>query len=313
MSGAPGHLDVAVVGKANLDYLVLGPRLPKPGMSAGGDVFHEGPGGKGANQAVAAARLGAAVALIARIGKDRRGHTVLATLRAEGVDERWVVRDPEAPTGVALCQVGNGGEKQILSAAGANARLSAADVAAAAEAIGRARVLLVQTGAPLEAIVEAVRLARAAGALPLLDCGPARPLPPELIARLHLVRANALEAQAITGIEVIDRASARAAAETLLAAGARQAVVQAGEYGDLALGPGIELWIPRFEVARVDATGAGDAFCAALAVCFARGETLAQAAPFASAAAALATTRLGAQPGLPHREEVLALLAAQAR
>jgi ribokinase len=313
MSGAPGHLDVAVVGKANLDYLVLGPRLPKPGMSVGGDVFHEGPGGKGANQAVAAARLGAAVALIARIGKDRRGHTVLATLRAEGVDERWVVCDPEAPTGVALCQVGSGGEKQILSAAGANARLSAADVAAAAEAIQRARVVLVQTGAPLEAIVEAVGLARAAGALPLLDCGPARPLPRELIARLHLVRANALEAHAITGIEVVDRASARAAAEALLAAGARHAVVQAGEHGDLALGPGTELWLPRFEVARVDATGAGDAFCAALAVCLARGETLSQAALFGSAAAALATTRLGAQPGLPRRGEVLALLAAQAR
>src|SRR6202022_3234015 len=139
MSGAPGHLDVAVVGKANLDYLVLGPRLPKPGMSAGGDVFHEGPGGKGANQAVAAARLGAAVALIARIGKDRRGHTVLATLRAEGVDERWVVRDPEAPTGVALCQVGNGGEKQILSAAGANARLSAAGADRAATPGARER------------------------------------------------------------------------------------------------------------------------------------------------------------------------------
>jgi ribokinase len=313
MSGASGNLDVAVVGKANLDYLVLGPKLPKPGMSVGGDVFHEGPGGKGANQAVAAARLGAAVALIARLGKDARGQAILATLRAEGVDERWVVRDPEAPTGVALCQVGSGGEKQILSAAGANARLCAADVAAAAEAIQRARVVLVQTGAPLEAIVEAVGLACAAGALPLLDCGPARVLPPELIARLHLVRANALEAQAITGIEVVDRASARTAAQALLAAGARQAVVQAGEHGDLALAPGIELWLPRFEVARVDATGAGDAFCAALAVCLARGETLSRAASFASAAAALATTRLGAQPGLPHREEVLALLAAQAR
>src|SRR5258708_10403466 len=192
MSGVVGHLDVAVVGKANLDCLVLGPRLPKPGMSVGRDVFHEGTGGKGDNQAVAAARLGAAVALIARVGTDRRGHTVLATLRAEGVDERWVVRDAEAPTGVALCQVGNGGEKQILSAAGANARLSAADVAAAAEAIGRASVLLVQTGAPLEAIVEAVGLAPAAGPLPLLHCGPPQPLPPALIARLHPLPANAL-------------------------------------------------------------------------------------------------------------------------
>src|SRR5258708_21463826 len=193
MSGVLGHLDVAVVGKASLDYLVLGPRLPKPGMSVGGDVFHEGPGGKGANQAVAAARLGAAVALIARVGTDRRGHTVLATLRAEGVDERWVVRDAEAPTGVALCQVGNGGEKQILSAAGANARLSAADVAAAAEAIGRASVLLVQTGAPLQAIVETGRLARAAGPPPLPDPGPPQPLPPRLIPPPHLVRGHPLQ------------------------------------------------------------------------------------------------------------------------
>lgn len=309
MSGEAGQLDVAVVGKANLDYLAQGPRLPLPGMSVSGHTLHEGPGGKGANQAVAAARLGARVALVARIGSDRRGYTVLEALRAEGVDARWIVRDPQAPTGVALCHVADGGEKQILSAAGANARLCAADVAAAAQAIASARVLLVQTGAPLEAIAEAVRLARAGGALPVLDCGPAQALPGELLAQLHLVRANALEAQALTGIPVVDRASARAAARALLDAGTRHAVVQAGEHGDLALGADGEQWLPRFEVARVDATGAGDAFSAALAVCLAQGQPLARAAAFASAAAALATTRLGAQPGLPRRAEVEALLA----
>ncbi|HXN56422.1 MAG TPA: ribokinase [Myxococcales bacterium] len=310
MSGAHA-IDVAVVGKANVDYLVRGPRLPRPGMSVNGDVFHEAPGGKGANQAVAAARLGARAALLARVGPDSRGDAVIASLRAEGVDARHVLRDPLAPTGVALCQVGADGEKQILSAAGANARLCAEDCLRAADLITSARVLLVQTGVPLAAVSEAIRLARGAGARVVLDCGPAQDLPDALLAQVFLVRANAMEARAITGIEVNDRESGRAAARALLGRGAAHALVQAGEHGDVLLGDGGEVWLPRFKVARVDATGAGDAFSAAMAVYIAEGRAPREAAPFASAAAALATTALGAQAGLPRRTAVLALLSAQ--
>ena len=300
--------DVVVVGKANLDYLVRGPRLPAPGQSLGGDEFQEAAGGKGANQAVGAARLGARVALVARIGKDPRGDAVLAKLHDEGVETRFITRDPEAPTGVALCQVGGSGEKQILSAAGANARLTASCVRQAASAFTSAKVLLCQLGAPLEAVWEAIRLAKSARALVMLDPGPPAPVSDDLIAQLDLIRPNASEARMLTGIAVGDRASAREAALDLLRRGAKAAAVQAGEQGDVLLSRDREVWLPRLEVKRVDATGAGDAFASALAVWLAEGKPLEEAGLFASAAAALSTTRLGAQASLPHRAAVLQLL-----
>jgi ribokinase len=304
----PTVYDVVVVGKANMDYLTRGPRLPVPGQSVNGDAFQEAPGGKGANQAVGAARLGARVALVARIGQDARGDAILSALRVEGIDLRHVSRDPVEHSGVALCQVGASGEKQILSAAGANARLTAACVRDAAAALSSAKVVLCQLGVPLEAVAEAVRIGRAAGARIVLDPGPPAPLPDELIAQLDLIRPNTSEAQILTGVCVRDRLSAREAALELLRRGARAAAVQAGEHGDVIVSEGREFWLPRFEVKRVDATGAGDAFASALAVCLAEGKTLEEAGPFASAAAALATTVLGAQASLPTRAAVLRLL-----
>ena len=301
--------DVVVVGKANIDYLVRGPHLPGPGQSVNGDAFQEAVGGKGANQAVAAARLGARVALVARVGRDSRGDVVLATLHDENVDTRFVTRDPDEPTGVALCQVGASGEKQILSANGANASLTAAWVREAAPALTSARVVLCQLGVPLEAVEEAVRIARSVRVLVMLDPGPPAPLPNGLLAQLDVIRPNASEAQILTGIRVRDRNGAREAARDLLRRGVKTAVVQAGDDGDMALSRDRELWLPRFEVKRVDATGAGDAFASALAVCLAQGKPLEEAGPFASAAAALATTHLGAQASLPMREAVLQLLA----
>src|SRR5436853_2452092 len=142
--------DVVVVGKANVDYLVRGPRLPRPGQSVNGDAFQEAPGGKGANQAVAAARLGARVALVARVGNDSRGDSVIEALLTEGVAVDHVIRDETAPTGVALCQVGGDGEKQILSAEGANGRLTAEDVRGARHLLESTAVLLVSLGVPAE-------------------------------------------------------------------------------------------------------------------------------------------------------------------
>jgi ribokinase len=304
--------DVVVVGKANIDYLARGPRLPVPGQSVNGDAFQEAAGGKGANQAVGAARLGARVALVARVGQDARGDAILRVLGAEGIDLRHVSRDPAEHSGVALCQVGASGEKQILSAAGANRRLTAACVREAAQALSTAKVVLCQLGVPLEAVEQAVRIGRAGGAKIMLDPGPPAPLPDELIAQLDLIRPNTSEAESLTGICVRDRASARSAAYHLLRRGARAAAVQAGEQGDVLIAHGLELWLPRFEVKRVDATGAGDAFASAFAVCLAEGKSLEEAGPFASAAAALATTVLGAQASLPTREAVLRLLSENA-
>ena len=283
--------DVVVVGKANVDYLVRGPRLPHPGQSVTGDLFQEAPGGKGANQAVGVARLGATSALVARIGNDVRGDSIVEALITEGVVVDYVVRDPSAFTGVALCQVGGDGEKQILSAAGANARLSVDDVRAASDAIRSARVVLLQLGVPLPAVEEAIRLGRAAGARIVLDPGPPAPLRDDLLAQIDVIRPNCSEARALTDVEVLDRQSAHTAAAALLRRGVGAVAVQAGDQGDLLLWREGELWLPRFDVERLDATGAGDAF--------------------ASAAAALATTVLGAQASLPRRSAVLALLDAR--
>ena len=301
-------LDIVVVGKANMDYLVRGPRLPTPGQSVNGDAFQEAPGGKGANQSVGAARLGARVALVARIGKDSRGAAVREAMRFEGIDVSHLITDPDAPTGVALCQVGGSGEKQILSAAGANARLSVADVRAATPLFESTRVVLLQLGVPLETVAETVRIGRACGTIVVLDPGPPAPLPDAVISQLDLIRPNTSEAEILTGIRVCDRGSARAAARDLLRRGAKAAAVQAGEHGDLLAWPGGEMWLPRFVVKRVDATGAGDAFASAFAVALSEGRSLQEAGPFASAAAALATTVLGAQASLPRRGAVLELM-----
>ena len=199
---------------------------PPPFDVTEGDEYQEAPGGKGANQAVAVARLGAKVALVARVGPDERGTAIISKLKSEGVDTREVSRDPTAPTGVALVMVDAGGEKQILTAPGANRRLAVRDVAHAGELIANARVVLLQLEVPLEAVEAAIRLARAAGARVVLDPAPARQLAEEVLQDVHVIRPNAAEAEVLTGIKVTDRASARKAAENLLRRGAGAA--QAG-------------------------------------------------------------------------------------
>jgi ribokinase len=304
--------DVVVVGGANWDYLIRGPALPTPGGTVRGDEFQEAPGGKGANQAVAAARLGARVALVARVGTDQQGARILERLRAEGIDVTHVVRDDDASTGIALIQVGGNGEKQILATSGANEKLSIADVEASRDVIAGAGVLLVQLEPPVRVVDAAARIAHAAGARVVLDPAPPAPLPADMLRFVSLVRPNSEEATAMTGIHVHDRDSARAAARELVRRGAQGAVVQAGSGGDLMLWREAqgerERWLPHFGVHSVDATGAGDAFAAALAVMIAEGRPLDEAGHFASATAALKTTKLGAQAGLPARKDVDAFL-----
>jgi ribokinase len=311
MSEADKTWDVVVVGGANTDYMVRGPRLPRPGETVQGDEFLEAPGGKGANQAVAAARLGARVAFIARVGADARGQAAIAQLQREGVDVRGVARDAHAFTGVALVMVDQRGEKQIFAAGGANVHFTPQDVRAAADTLRRARVVLTQLEVRLDAVTIAVQLAREAGVRVVLDPAPPQPLADELLRQVDLLKPDAREAEALTQIPVRDRASARAAANRLLERGVGAVAVQAGEEGDLIVWRGGERFLPRFPVKSVDATGAGDAFAAALAVALAEGRSLEEAGPFASAAAALTTTKLGAQAALPDRAAVMALLASR--
>jgi ribokinase len=300
--------DVVVFGGANTDFLVQGERLPVPGETVECASFHEGAGGKALNQAVAAARLGGRVALLARIGRDARGDILLATMERELVAGRFVVRDPDLQTGVALIMVGAGGEKQIAWAPGANHALRISDVEAARDALARTRMLLAPLEAPLDVIQAAMRLAHATGARTIVDAGPAVPLPDDMLRLVHVLRANAGEAEALTGIPVRDRASARRAAQALLAKGITAAAIQAGDEGNLLVWQEDEVFLQRIPLDSVDATGAGDAFAAALAITLGEGWTYAEAGRFANAAAALATTVVGAQPGLPTRMEVEALL-----
>jgi ribokinase len=305
---------VVVLGGANTDFLVRAPRLPQPGETVTGVEFdHAAAGGKGANQAVAAARLGARVAFLGRVGADERGRVLLGRLDEEGVDVRHVAKDRRAATGVALISVDAAGEKQITVAPGANVRCSVWDVAGAAAVIAGAGVLVLQFEIPMKANLAAARIAQRTGVPILLDPAPAAVVPRELLRLVTILRANEYEAEALTGVPVKDRRSARVAAGQLTKLGIRTAIIAAGK-GNLVVwtsGEGFdagELWLPRLPVKAIDATGAGDAFAAALAVAVAEGQPIATAAVFANAAAALATTKLGAQEALPKRAAVLALL-----
>jgi ribokinase len=299
-------MDLIVVGSANYDYLVKGNELPSPGQSLQGDQFVESPGGKGANQAVAAARLDARVAFAGRIGRDPRGDKVLDRLKSEGVDTQYLVREAAAPTGVALIQVAQSGQKQILAVKGANDDLSVGDLPV--RAITEAGALLVQLEVPLPVVESAIRIAYRAGVKVILDPAPAAPLSADTFRQVYLIKPNSKEAEGLTGVAVHDRESARRAAEILLNRGVEAVMVQAGEEGNLLVWKDGESWNPVLPVKTVDATGAGDAMAAALAVCLIEGRSMEETGQFANAAAALATTALGAQSALPHRKEVESLL-----
>ncbi|MCX7818407.1 MAG: ribokinase [Kiritimatiellae bacterium] len=301
---------LVVVGSANMDLIASVPRLPGPGETVAGAAFAQAPGGKGANQAVAAARLGAEVRFVGCVGADAFGRELLESLRAAGVDSEGVRVSPTAKTGVALIAVERGGQNQIVVAPGANAEVSEGDVAKAEPAIRGASAVLLQLEIPLAAAVVAARLARRHGVRCVLNPAPAptAPLPAEL-ARVDAICPNEFEALALTGVEARSLDDAREQVRRLLAAGAALAVVTLGERGAMAGERDGTVWhVPAFPVEAVDATAAGDAFAAALTVALCRGCSAPEAVRFASAAGALAATRPGAQPSLPTLDEVEKLL-----
>ena len=300
---------IVALGAMNSDFLIKGERFPRPGETLQGDTFLAANGGKGANQAVAAARLGATSALISCIGDDDRGKKMREELKSEGVDTRFVFTDAKKQTGAALCMVDGGGEKSILAMPGANHALTTAHIKKAAAAISAAKVFLTQFEAPLHTVMAAARLAHRAGIKVVLDPAPALPdVPDELFGLLHAVRPNSHEAEVLSGVKVRDRASAAKSARVLQKRGIRIVAVQAGDEGNLLRWDQNEIFLPKIKVKAVDATGAGDAFVAALCVAIAEGRAPRWAGHFANAAAALTTTKLGAQPALPRRKDVESLM-----
>ncbi|MEW6252966.1 MAG: ribokinase [Planctomycetota bacterium] len=298
---------VVVVGSANMDLVVRAAEIPSAGQTVLGRDFHRIPGGKGGNQAVAAARLGARVAFVGRVGADEFGRSLRDALESEQINCTRLLETPGAPSGVALIVVADAGENAICVAAGANGRLSPADIDAAEELIATARVCVLQLEIPLDTAVRAAALARRHGVEVVLDPAPApAALPPELLA-VDILTPNTSEAARLIGMPCLGDAPARAAVQ-LHACGAKAVVMKLGHAGAYLSAPPVERLFPAHSVQVVDTTAAGDAFTAGLAVARAAGHSLEEAVCFANAAGALACTRLGAQPSLPHRAEVEALV-----
>lgn len=303
--------DVIVIGGLNSDYLGRGPALPDAGDTKNGDVFFTGPGGKGANQAVAAARLGARVAIVGAVGDDDRGRALIEAARGENVNVDCVRRIEGMQTGAALVHIDRHGEKQILAIPGANHGLTVDDVERACARLGGTKVVLAQLEVQIACVVAAFQWARANGARTVLDPAPAVRLSNDLLALVDVLKSNAREAEMLTGVRVLHRDAGRKAAQKLLQAGAGAVVIEAGR-GNLVVWPDGEHWLARIKVDAVDATGAGDALAGTLATFLARDRSLIDAATLANAAAALKTTKLGAQTGLPREDEILALLSRDA-
>lgn len=339
--GAAARPAVTVVGSFMMDLVIKTQRRPTKGETVVGTSFGMFPGGKGANQAVAAARLGARVEMVGRVGKDSFGDTFLRVLADEGVGTRFIVVDPEEGTGIGSPVIDADGDNSIIIVPRANMRVTPEDVERAGEAISSAKALLLQLEIPMAASARAARIARGAGATVILNPAPARELDDELLAHVDVLVPNEVELFGLVGYPAAATSGAPATAATAATAAAPAAaptpdgrapdddavisaatemsrrygclvVVTLGERGAAFVGPGIGPGRVRaFEVAQVvDTTAAGDAFCGALAVSLSEGAGIEDAVRFACSAGAVAVTRLGAMPSLPARAEVEELLRA---
>ncbi len=296
---------VAVVGSINRDLSVRVHALPHRGQTVLGEHFVSVSGGKGANQAVAAARYGGQVSLVGRLGSDVFGDELLAALHADAIDTQYITRDADTPSGVALIVVDHNGDNCITVAPGANACLSVVDVARAIDAMLPADVLLLQLEIPLETVRHAAALAHAQGIPVVLNPAPALPLDAALLRMITVFTPNATEAAFYTGIPVDDEASARMAAQKLLAMGVGAAVITIGAAGAYYCDhDGCDGVVEGVKVDAIDSTAAGDVFNGVLSVLLAEGTGLAGAVRQANTAAALSVTRYGAQDAVPYRAQV---------
>jgi ribokinase len=296
---------IVVVGSANTDMVVKTKHLPGPGETVIGGEFIMAAGGKGANQAVASARLGAQVTFVGRLGTDVFGDQAIAGYQREGIDTSYIVRDPETASGVALIFVDAAGENSIAVASGANARLTPADVERAGGAIADADVLLVQLEIPIASVRRAIELAHRAGTCIVLNPAPAKGIDPSLLALVSITTPNEHEIKVIVG-----EAEQQRSIDSILRVGTETVLVTLGQQGVLwAARDGRQELVPAFPVEAIDTTGAGDAFNGGLACALARGLPMAEAIRYANATGALAVTRMGAQPSMPTHAAVETFLA----
>ena len=308
MPSAAAAPRILVVGSANVDYTVTAARLPRAGETVTGGTLLVNHGGKGANQAVAARRLGAEVRFIACVGDDGSGREIRAALEREGIGVAGVSATRDEATGTALIVVDGEGRNQIAVAPGANRRLSVEMARACGEDLAWAGVVMCQLETPLETVAWVLDAARRRGLVSVLNPAPMRDEARALVALADYLTPNETEAERLTGVTARDPDSAVAAGQALRARGARTVVLTLGAAGALACTATGNVRVPAFAVDVVDTTAAGDAFNAGLAVALAETQPLAAALRFAAATGALACTRRGAQPALPQRREVEVLL-----
>ena len=295
---------LVVLGSVNADHVLQVASFPRPGETLHGHSYCVIPGGKGANQAVAAARLGADIAFIASVGDDSFGHTMLETFANEGINTEAVMVEENMPTGIAMIQVAATGENSICISAEANGCLTPARIEPHHKLIADADTLLMQLETPIETIEAAAQVAKSAGTRVVLNPAPAQPLSDDLLQLVDMITPNETEAELLTGIKVTDMASAQLAADALHAKGIELVMITLGSQGVWVSQNGNGQQVEGFRVEATDTTGAGDTFNGALLTGLQEGRKLDEAIRFAHAAAAISVTRMGAQTSIPHRSEV---------
>ena len=293
---------ILVIGSSNTDMTIKSDRLPAPGETILGGKFLMGAGGKGANQAVAARRLGGDVTFVCKVGRDIFGDNAIKGYEKEGIDTSHILRS-DAPSGVALILVDAKAENSIAVAPGANGDLTPADIRNLRDVIAGASYLILQLEVPVETVLEAARIAHEAGVYVILNPAPACPLPEELFKYLSLITPNQTETALMTGIEA-DEASLDRAVDALRAKGVQDVIVTLGSRGSLVCTGGKREFVPACKVKAVDTTAAGDTFCGALCVALSEGKSLTEAAAFATKASALAVQKMGAQDSIPYRKDI---------
>ncbi len=299
---------IVVVGSLNMDLVIRSPHFPQPGETIFGSHFQTIPGGKGANQAVAASRLGGQVSMVGRVGDDAFADVLLQNLASVGVETSFIVRDEQAASGVALIVVDDSGENSIVVASGANMKLAEKDVEAAEKVIAAADVLILQLEVPLPVVIRAAQIAQEHQVTVVLNPAPARELTPELLELVDVLVPNESETAILTGLPIDSQDELEKAAKNLLNSGIKSVVITLGRRGAFLTSTDYKSKIYEgFSVQPVDTTAAGDAFVAGLAVNYGSGNNLPDSIRWGNAAGALATLRYGAQTSLPKREEVIQL------
>lgn len=297
---------IVVIGSSNTDMVVQSDHLPAPGETVLGGKFLMNPGGKGANQAVAAAKLGGDVTLIAKVGNDIFGKEAIESFKAHGINTEHIYADQDTASGVALIMVDAHGENCISVALGANETLTKDEINDSIEVIAKADFLLAQLETPLDVISHAVKIAYENGVKMILNPAPAQELPDDLLQRLYMITPNQSEAELLSGVQVVDASSAQKAAKVLRGKGVQNVMITMGAQGAYVYTGELNQLVPARKVKAVDSTAAGDTFNGALVVALSEGMSILKAIEFANKAAAYSVTRMGAQSSTPLRRDITA-------